>query len=119
MPQAATWQTAVPGRAVLASHQVEYSLLNRRAEDEVVPAARGAQDGPAAMVATGPRRADRQVPHRHAGRLPGRVPAFRELRDAYLDERCNRIVEAVVRAADGLDWSPLEVALAWVRDRPA
>ena len=25
---------------------------------------------------------------------------------------------AVARAADGLDWSPLEVALTWVRDRP-
>jgi aryl-alcohol dehydrogenase-like predicted oxidoreductase len=27
-------------------------------------------------------------------------------------------VEAVARAAEGLDWSPLEVALLWVRDRP-
>jgi aryl-alcohol dehydrogenase-like predicted oxidoreductase len=36
----------------------------------------------------------------------------------YLDERSGRIVEAVARAADGLDWSPLEVALTWVRDRP-
>ena len=24
----------------------------------------------------------------------------------------------MARAADGLQWSPLEVALAWVRDRP-
>ena len=24
----------------------------------------------------------------------------------------------MARAADGLGWSPLEVALAWVRDRP-
>ena len=37
--QAATWQRAVPGRATLASTQVEYSLLNRRIETEVVPAA--------------------------------------------------------------------------------
>ena len=28
------------------------------------------------------------------------------------------IVEAVARAADGLGWSALEVALTWVRDRP-
>ncbi len=28
------------------------------------------------------------------------------------------MVEAVARAADGLGWSPLEVALVWVRDRP-
>jgi aryl-alcohol dehydrogenase-like predicted oxidoreductase len=27
-------------------------------------------------------------------------------------------VEAVVRAAEGLGWTPLEVALVWVRDRP-
>ena len=27
-------------------------------------------------------------------------------------------MEAVAAAADGLGWSPLEVALAWVRDRP-
>ena len=32
--QAATWQRAVPGRAPLASTQVEYSLLNRRVEQE-------------------------------------------------------------------------------------
>ena len=37
--QAATWQRAVPGRAPLASTQVEYSLLNRRVEAEVLPAA--------------------------------------------------------------------------------
>jgi aryl-alcohol dehydrogenase-like predicted oxidoreductase len=36
----------------------------------------------------------------------------------HLNERSHRIVEAVVRAGEGLDWSPLEVALAWVRDRP-
>ena len=28
------------------------------------------------------------------------------------------VVEAVVTAADGLGWQPLEVALAWVRDQP-
>ena len=37
--QAATWQRAVPGRATLASTQVEYSLLNRDIELDVVPAA--------------------------------------------------------------------------------
>ena len=34
--QAATWQRAVPGRAPLASTQVEYSLLNRHVEHEVL-----------------------------------------------------------------------------------
>ena len=27
-------------------------------------------------------------------------------------------MEAVAKAADGLGWTPLQVALAWVRDRP-
>ena len=48
----------------------------------------------------------------------GASPHFAELRRRYLDERAPRVVEAVARAADGLGWSPLEVALAWVRDRP-
>ena len=43
---------------------------------------------------------------------------FANFVNAYLGERSGQIVEAVVRAADGLGWSPLEVALVWVRDRP-
>ena len=38
--QAATWQRAFPGRTPITSAQVEYSLLARRAEVEVLPAAR-------------------------------------------------------------------------------
>jgi aryl-alcohol dehydrogenase-like predicted oxidoreductase len=38
--------------------------------------------------------------------------------EAYLDEHGRGVVEAVARAADGLGWTPVEVALAWVRDRP-
>ena len=38
--------------------------------------------------------------------------------DAYLDDRGRGIVEATVKAADGLGWTPLQVALVWVRDRP-
>jgi aryl-alcohol dehydrogenase-like predicted oxidoreductase len=38
--QAATWQLAFPGRAPITSAQVEYSLLARRAEVEVIPAVR-------------------------------------------------------------------------------
>jgi aryl-alcohol dehydrogenase-like predicted oxidoreductase len=37
---------------------------------------------------------------------------------AYLDDRCAGIIEAVATAADGLGVSPLDVALAWVRDQP-
>jgi aryl-alcohol dehydrogenase-like predicted oxidoreductase len=36
----------------------------------------------------------------------------------FLTPRAARIVEAVCRAAEGLDLSPMQVALAWVRDQP-
>ena len=36
----------------------------------------------------------------------------------YLDDFGRGVVEAVARAADGLGWTPLEVALVWLRDRP-
>jgi aryl-alcohol dehydrogenase-like predicted oxidoreductase len=116
--QAATWQRAVPGRAVLASNQVEYSLLNRYAEAEVVPAAEALGMGVLAWsplgrgVLTGKYRTGTPADSRAAS------PHFADFVGTYLDPRCARIVEAVARAADGLQWSPIEVALAWVRDRP-
>ena len=48
----------------------------------------------------------------------GASEAFGPLVERYLDSRCQGIVEAVAKAADGLGWSMTEVALAWVRDRP-
>jgi aryl-alcohol dehydrogenase-like predicted oxidoreductase len=45
-------------------------------------------------------------------------PHFANFVGSYLDARSSRIVEAVARAAEGLDLTPVEVALAWVRDRP-
>ena len=80
--QAATWQRAVPGRATLASNQVEYSLLNRAVEAEVVPAAQALGPRHPAVVAARPRRAHRQVPQRHPRRLPRRLSALLHLRGA-------------------------------------
>lgn len=115
--QAATWQRAVPGRTPITSTQVEYSLVNRAIEDEVLPAAQATGLGVLPYsplgkgVLTGKYRTGTPSGSRgaseHAGKLEG-----------YLDDRGRGIVEAVVRAADGLGWSPLEVALVWVRDRP-
>ena len=115
---AATWQTAVPGRARLASNQVEYSLLNRRPEAEVLPAAVAMGLGVLAWSPLG--RGVLTGKYRHGTPADSRAasPHFAEFVRAYLDERSSRVVEAVARAADGLDWSPLEVALTWVRDRP-
>lgn len=117
MAQAATWQAAVPGRARLASNQVEYSLLNRSIETEVVPAAQALGLGllpwsPLGRgVLTGKYRGGTPADSRAAS------PHFGAFVGGYLTERHSRIVEAVARAAEGLGWSPLEVALTWVRDR--
>ncbi|MGZ4437823.1 MAG: aldo/keto reductase [Nocardioides sp.] len=116
--QAATWQRAVPGRATLASNQVEYSLLNRRVEAEVVPAAEALGMGVLPWsplgrgVLTGKYRTGTPADSRAAS------PHFANFVGAYMSERHSRVVEAVARAAEGLEWSPLEVALTWVRDRP-
>ncbi len=116
--QAATWQRAFPGRTPLASTQVEYSLLNRQVEHEVLPAAQALGLGVLPWsplgrgVLTGKYRtgtpSDSRAATEHFARFVG----------AYLDDRGRGIVEAVARAAEGLGWSPLEVSLAWVRDRP-
>jgi aryl-alcohol dehydrogenase-like predicted oxidoreductase len=115
---AATWQTAWPGRAPLVSAQVEYSLLERGVERDVLPACTALGLGllpwsPLGRgVLTGKYRHGRPADSRAAS------PHFELFVSLYLDPRCSSIVESVVTAADGLGVSPLEVALAWVRDRP-
>ncbi|MEO8328699.1 MAG: aldo/keto reductase [Candidatus Nanopelagicales bacterium] len=115
---AATWQRAVTGRTPLASTQVEYSLLQRGVEREVLGAAQELGLGILAWsplgrgVLTGKYRTGTPADSRAAS------PHFIEFVRPFLDERCRSVVEAVVTAAGGLGVSPLEVALAWVRDRP-
>jgi len=46
----------------------------------------------------------------------GASPHFSGFVSPYFDERSSRIVDAVCVAAEGLGYSPLEVALSWVRD---
>jgi aryl-alcohol dehydrogenase-like predicted oxidoreductase len=116
--QAATWQRAFPGRAVLASTQMEYSLLNRRIELDVVPAAAALGLGilpwsPLGRgVLTGKYRQGIPSDSRAAS------SAYSTFVERYLDPASQGIVESVAKAAEGLGWSMTEVALAWVRDRP-
>ena len=116
--QAATWQRAVPGRAPLASTQVEYSLLNRRIEQEVLPAAEALGLGVLPWSPLGRGVLTGKYRHGTPADSRGGSSEFAGFVGAYLDEHSARIVDAVARAAEGLEWSPLEVALAWVRDRP-
>ncbi len=114
--QAATWQRAVPGRAPLASTQVEYSLLNREVEQEVLPAAQALGLGVLPYSPLG--RGVLTGKYRTGIPSDSRGAESAGLVDPYLDDDSGRVVEAVLKAADGLGWSPVEVALAWVRDRP-
>jgi aryl-alcohol dehydrogenase-like predicted oxidoreductase len=115
---AATWQRAWPTRTALASSQIEYSLLARAVENEVLPAAVHEDLGVLCWsplgrgVLTGKYRDGTPADSRAAS---ANRAAFVQ---PYLDDRCGRIVEAVVTVADELGTSPTAVALAWVRDRP-
>jgi aryl-alcohol dehydrogenase-like predicted oxidoreductase len=115
---AASWQRAVPGRAQLASVQMEYSLLQRGVEREVAPAALALGIGllpwsPLGRgVLTGKYRTG--IPSDSRG-ASDRYGGFVE---PYLEGPARRIVDAVATASDGLGVAPVEVALAWVRDRP-
>ena len=118
LARAATKQQSNSMKAPLTTVQGEYSLLNRSAEYELIdasvecglgflawaPLARG--------VLTGKYR--KGIPSDSRGA----APHFAKHIEPYLDARSMKIVEAVAVAAEGLGFSPLEVALAWVRDAP-
>ncbi|MFF2730463.1 aldo/keto reductase [Streptomyces sp. NPDC058008] len=119
LAKAATWQLGAPGlRTRLACTQMEYSLLQRGVEREVLPAALDLGVGllPSSPLGRGVLTGK----YRH-GTPSGSRGASEQLApfvEPYLDEAAGRIVDAVVTAAEGLATTPLEVALAWVRDRP-
>jgi aryl-alcohol dehydrogenase-like predicted oxidoreductase len=106
-------------RIPLLANQVEYSLVNRAVEDDVLPAAEALGFGLLAYsplgggVLTGKYRNGVPSGSRAAMR---QFPGF--VRDR-LDANAMAIVEAVTTAAAGLGVSACEVALAWVRDRPS
>jgi aryl-alcohol dehydrogenase-like predicted oxidoreductase len=114
----AAWQRAVPGRTPLVSNQVEYSLLQRGVEREVVPSS--LEQGVGLLPWSPLGRGVLTGKYRHGSPADSRGSAQRwqQFVEPYLDERSRSIVDAVLTAADGLGVSPVAVALAWVRDRP-
>jgi len=116
--RAITIQESNSAKAPIATHQVEYSLLNRRAEDEIIECAIETGVGVLAWaplgrgILTGKYRKGIPSDSRAA------APHFVKHVEPYLREAASRITEAVCVAAEGLGYAPLEVALAWVRDTP-
>ena len=113
---AATLMSA--NRVPLVANEIEYSLLNRIPEDELVPAAQALGFGllpwsPLGKgVLTGKYRHGIPADSRAASR------EFTGLTGLNLTEESGQIVDAVAIAARGMNVSPAEIALAWVRDRP-
>ncbi len=116
--RAVTLQNPIFGKAPISSTQNELSLLNRRCEREVLSAAKAMGFGFFAWsplgrgVLTGKYR--RGLPSDSRGASPH----FSNFIEPYLSDKSARIVEAVLVAADGLGLSPIEIAIAWVRDLP-
>ncbi len=119
LAKAATWQLAVPGvRTRIASTQMEYSLLQRGIEREVLPAALDLGVGLLPSSPLGRGVLTGKYRHSTPADSRGASDHMAPFVAPYLDEPASRIVDAVSTAADGLAATPLQVALAWVRDRP-
>ncbi|MFM7495822.1 MAG: aldo/keto reductase [Candidatus Nanopelagicus sp.] len=118
LARSATLQNPIFGKAAIVSTQNEYSLLNRRAEHELIPAAESLGLGFISWSPLGRGVLTGKYRNGVPSDSRGASPHFANFVDAYLSERASKIVEAVCIAADGLGYSPLEVALSWVRDAP-
>lgn len=121
----AGWQLATAaarqqhgGGSPIIAAEMEYSLVQRGIEREVLPAAQALGAGILAWsplgrgVLTGKYRYGTPADSRAAS------PHFGPFVSEYLGESQRLVVDALVTAAQGLGVSTLEVALAWVRDRP-
>jgi aryl-alcohol dehydrogenase-like predicted oxidoreductase len=119
LAKAATWQLAAPGvRTRLASTQMEYSLLQRGIEREVLPAALDLGVGLLPSSPLGRGVLTGKYRHGTPSDSRGGSEHLAPFVAPYLDDEASSIVDAVATAADGLAATPLQVALAWVRDRP-
>jgi len=116
--RAITLQESNTSKAPVATLQNEFSLLNREVESDVLQCSNALNRGFIAWSPLG--RGALTGKYRNGIPADSRAatPHFAAFIEPYLDDRSRRIVEAVSVAAQGLGYSPLEVALAWVRDFP-
>lgn len=105
-----SWQVAVTHSPALIATQSEYNLLDRSAEQELLPACQFLGVGfiSSSTLAHG------ILTGKYRG---GAAPTDAEVHSR-LDQRSARIVEALGTAAEGLGISPATGALAWALARP-
>ena len=118
------WQSArafsllESARIPLVANEIEYSLVCRTPEHEVVPAATSLGFGllPWSPLGRG------VLTGKYRNGIPSGSRAassdFPGFAERFLDEQTTRVADAVAMAARGLGAKPGEVALAWLRDRP-
>ncbi|MGR0159883.1 aldo/keto reductase [Paenarthrobacter nitroguajacolicus] len=115
------WQTAKAAAVAgftLVANQSEYSLVQRKTEEELIPAVEDAGLGLMAWAPLG-----RGV---LSGKYRGQIPADSRAAQSrlagyvepYLESRASRVVEAVAMAARGLGRTPADVSLSWLLSRP-
>jgi len=118
LARASTLQNPIFGKAAISSTQNEYSLLNRKVEEEIIPAANALNLGLLAWSPLGRGVLTGKYRNGVPSDSRGASPHFANFVEPYLSERAKKIVESVCVAAEMLGYSPLEVALSWVRDAP-
>ncbi|KRC86956.1 aldo/keto reductase [Terrabacter sp. Root85] len=118
------WQSArafsllESARIPLVANEIEYSLVCRTPEREVVPAATSLGFGllPWSPLGRG------VLTGKYRNGIPSGSRAassdFPGFAERFIDEQTTRVADAVAMAARGLGAKPGEVALAWLRDRP-
>ena len=114
------WQltsAALGSKYPIISAQMEYSLLQRGIEREVVPAAEDLGVGIMAWSPLG--RGVLPGKYRHGTPADSRAATshFSAFITPYLNDRSRAIVDAVCTAAEGLGLTPIDVALAWTSAR--
>ena len=115
------WQltsAALGSNYPIISAQMEYSLLQRGIEREVIPAASDLGVGIMAWSPLG--RGVLTGKYRHSTPADSRAATshFSAFITPYLNDRSRAIVDSVCTAAEGLGITPIDVALSWICARP-
>jgi len=106
-------------RLPLVANEIEYSLLARRDEADAVAAAEALGSGLIAWSPVGRGVLTGKYRHGTPADSRGASPHLGGFVGEYLTAPHRRVVDAVCTAAEGLGVAPVEVAVSWVRDRPA
>ncbi len=103
------------GWAPLVALQIEYSLIERTVEGELIPMA---QELGLGVTPWSPLRGGVLTGKYTRDNVKDAKPGRGERVTAYLDERGFGIIDELVRIAEALETTPAAVTLAWVQAKP-